>query len=74
MFRFRVWIDLQYVLTSQEIPFGADTVHRVDDYFNAGYGRIIMVPRVKLAYDKVRMLHSPPYFPPLTPTRSEYTT
>lgn len=25
-----------------------------DDYFNAGYGRIIMVPRVKLAYDKVR--------------------
>ena len=25
-----------------------------DDYWNAGYGRIIMVPRVKLAYDKVR--------------------
>lgn len=24
-----------------------------DDYFHAGYGRIIMVPRVKLAYDKV---------------------
>lgn len=24
-----------------------------DDYWNAGYGRIIMVPRVKLAYDKV---------------------
>lgn len=23
-----------------------------DDYFAAGYGRIIMVPRVKLAYDK----------------------
>lgn len=23
-----------------------------DDYFNAGYGRIIMVPRVKLAYDR----------------------
>lgn len=26
---------------------------RSDDYWNAGYGRIIMVPRVKLAYDKV---------------------
>jgi alpha-1,3-mannosyltransferase len=25
-----------------------------NDYWNAGYGRIIMVPRVKLAYDKVR--------------------
>lgn len=24
----------------------------LDDYFNAGYGRIIMVPRVKLAYDR----------------------
>lgn len=24
-----------------------------NDYWNAGYGRIIMVPRVKLAYDKV---------------------
>lgn len=24
-----------------------------DDYWNSGYGRIIMVPRVKLAYDKV---------------------
>ena len=23
-----------------------------DDYWNSGYGRIIMVPRVKLAYDK----------------------
>ncbi|WRT70744.1 uncharacterized protein IL334_007743 [Kwoniella shivajii] len=23
-----------------------------NDYFNAGYGRIVMVPRVKLAYDK----------------------
>ena len=26
----------------------------LDDYWNSGYGRIIMVPRVKLAYDKVR--------------------
>jgi Cryptococcal mannosyltransferase 1 len=25
-----------------------------NDYWSAGYGRIIMVPRVKLAYDKVR--------------------
>jgi hypothetical protein len=25
----------------------------LDDYWNSGYGRIIMVPRVKLAYDKV---------------------
>lgn len=25
-----------------------------NDYWNAGYGRIIMIPRVKLAYDKVR--------------------
>lgn len=25
----------------------------VDDYWEQGYGRIIMVPRVKLAYDKV---------------------
>lgn len=24
-----------------------------NDYWRAGYGRIIMVPRVKLAYDKV---------------------
>ena len=30
-----------------------------DDYWNAGYGRIIMVPRVKLAYDKVNFLVSP---------------
>lgn len=27
-----------------------------NDYWSAGYGRIIMVPRVKLAYDKVRRL------------------
>lgn len=27
-----------------------------NDYWKAGYGRIIMVPRVKLAYDKVRQL------------------
>lgn len=27
-----------------------------NDYWNAGYGRIIMIPRVKLAYDKVRRL------------------
>ena len=27
-----------------------------NDYWSAGYGRIIMVPRVKLAYDKVRSL------------------
>lgn len=26
--------------------------NKSDDYFNAGYGRIIMVPRVKLAYDR----------------------
>lgn len=29
-----------------------------NDYWNAGYGRIVMVPRVKLAYDNVRS--SPP--------------
>lgn len=28
-------------------------VPEIDDYWNSGYGRIIMVPRVKLAYDKV---------------------
>ena len=27
-----------------------------NDYWAAGYGRIITVPRVKLAYDKVRLL------------------
>lgn len=27
----------------------------IDDYWNSGYGRIIMVPRVKLAYDKVSL-------------------
>lgn len=26
-----------------------------NDYWEAGYGRILMVPRVKLAYDKVRL-------------------
>jgi hypothetical protein len=25
-----------------------------NDYWDAGYGRILMVPRVKLAYDHVR--------------------
>lgn len=30
----------------------------LDDYWNAGYGRIIMVPRVKLAYDKVSTAQS----------------
>lgn len=30
-----------------------------DDYWEQGYGRIIMVPRVKLAYDKVRPTPSP---------------
>jgi len=34
-----------------------------NDYWNAGYGRIIMIPRVKLAYDKVPS-SSP--FPPLS--------
>lgn len=34
----------------------------LDDYWNSGYGRIIMVPRVKLAYDKV----SPPCSPHIT--------
>jgi len=33
-------------------PYTARTL-TADDYWNAGYGRIIMVPRVKLAYDKV---------------------
>lgn len=28
----------------------------IDDYWEQGYGRIIMVPRVKLAYDKVSPL------------------
>lgn len=28
----------------------------IDDYWEQGYGRIIMVPRVKLAYDKVGSL------------------
>ena len=27
-----------------------------NDYWEAGYGRILMVPRVKLAYDQVRLL------------------
>ena len=31
-----------------------------NDYWNAGYGRIIMIPRVKLAYDKVRLSVSLP--------------
>ena len=26
-----------------------------NDYWEAGYGRILMVPRVKLAYDRVRL-------------------
>lgn len=26
-----------------------------NDYWEAGYGRILMVPRVKLAYDRVRI-------------------
>lgn len=30
-----------------------------NDYWQAGYGRIIMIPRVKLAYDRVRVLQSP---------------
>jgi alpha-1,3-mannosyltransferase len=29
-----------------------------NDYWEAGYGRILMVPRVKLAYDRVRCLIS----------------
>ena len=43
-----------------------------NDYWEAGYGRILMVPRVKLAYDRVRLrfpslllllpLFSPPVF------------
>lgn len=28
-----------------------------NDYWNAGYGRIIMISRVKLAYDRVRLAH-----------------
>lgn len=36
------------------VSTGMDTrLKSVDDYWNSGYGRIIMVPRVKLAYDKV---------------------
>lgn len=31
-----------------------------NDYWEAGYGRIMMVPRVKLAYDHVRPLTSRP--------------
>ncbi|KAK4700171.1 alpha-1,3-mannosyltransferase, partial [Phenoliferia sp. Uapishka_3] len=34
-----------------------------NDYWNAGFGRIIMIPRVKLAYDKVRHLTSFLHFP-----------
>jgi len=30
-----------------------------NDYWEAGYGRIMMVPRVKLAYDNVSLLHQP---------------
>lgn len=33
----------------------------IDDYWNSGYGRIIMVPRVKLAYDRVRLLKDNTY-------------
>jgi alpha-1,3-mannosyltransferase len=32
-----------------------------NDYWEAGYGRILMVPRVKLAYDRVRRLISAGY-------------
>jgi hypothetical protein len=40
-----------------------------NDYWEQGYGRIIMVPRVKLAYDKVSPLSSASYFFfPLLPT------
>lgn len=28
-----------------------------NDYWNVGYGRIITVPRVKLAYDRVRLTY-----------------
>lgn len=54
MFRFRMWIDLQYVSAGGTAEGMRTDAVSVDDYFNAGYGRIIMVPRVKLAYDKVR--------------------
>ena len=37
-----------------------------NDYWEAGYGRIMMVPRVKLAYDKVRFLSSYLVQQPLT--------
>jgi hypothetical protein len=62
MFGFRVWSDLQCVPAtppqeaSEGVLFETDdriVVPETDDYWNSGYGRIIMVPRVKLAYDKV---------------------
>ncbi len=37
-----------------------------NDYWEAGYGRILMVPRVKLAYDQVRRVTSVPTFVPDT--------
>jgi alpha-1,3-mannosyltransferase len=33
-----------------------------NDYWEAGYGRILMVPRVKLAYDQVRHVTAVPTF------------
>lgn len=50
MFRLGVFPHLQYVQTFSSWD-GMLTL--ADDYWNSGYGRIIMVPRVKLAYDKV---------------------
>jgi hypothetical protein len=39
--------------------FALDDTDFLDDYWEQGYGRIIMVPRVKLAYDKVSPSQTP---------------
>jgi hypothetical protein len=41
-----------------------------NDYWEAGYGRILMVPRVKLAYDGVRVISAGHYLVAITRTRA----
>ena len=45
-----------------------------NDYWEAGYGRILMVPRVKLAYDKVFILLSPRMCCRLIDRRRKFST
>jgi Cryptococcal mannosyltransferase 1 len=41
-----------------------------NDYWEAGYGRILMVPRVKLAYDGVRVISADHHLVAITRTRA----